>query len=48
MPLLAEGVETEEQFTYLKGKDIEEFQGYLFGRPIPLIEFVDKYLSNKE
>ncbi|AIW22578.1 EAL domain-containing protein [Vibrio coralliilyticus] len=48
VPLLAEGVETEEQFTYLKGKDIEEFQGYLFGRPIPLIEFVDKYLSNKE
>lgn len=47
VPLLAEGVETEEQFTYLKGKDIEEFQGYLFGKPMPLSEFVDRYLSNK-
>ena len=47
VPLLAEGVETEEQFTYLKTKDIEEFQGYLFGRPIPLNEFVGKHLRSK-
>ena len=47
VPLLAEGVETEEQFTYLKGKDIEEFQGFLFCKPMPLSDFVVRYLTNK-
>ncbi len=33
--VVAEGVETEEQAGLLKGLDCDEFQGYLFGRPVP-------------
>ena len=38
LTILAEGVETVEEFDYLKSKDIDLVQGYLFGRPeeVPL------------
>ena len=32
---LAEGVETEEQFNFLRDIGCEKVQGYLFGRPMP-------------
>ncbi len=32
---LAEGVETEEQFEFLKSIGCEKIQGYYFGRPLP-------------
>ncbi len=32
---LAEGVETEEQFEFLRNIGCEKIQGYLFGRPMP-------------
>lgn len=32
---LAEGVETEEQFTYLRDIGCEKAQGYFFGKPMP-------------
>lgn len=32
---LAEGVETEEQFYYLRNIGCEKVQGYFFGRPLP-------------
>ncbi len=35
LKVLAEGVETEEQLSYLKSRDCDEMQGYLFSRPIP-------------
>ncbi|MBR1671685.1 MAG: EAL domain-containing protein, partial [Fretibacterium sp.] len=35
---LAEGVETEEQFAYLRNIGFEKAQGYLFGRPMTLDE----------
>ena len=36
---VAEGVETKEQFNYLRERDIDIIQGYLLGRPISRIEF---------
>ena len=33
--LVAEGVETEEQFEYLRGKGCDLVQGFLFSRPVP-------------
>lgn len=43
-PLVAEGIETQTQFNYLKSKQITYYQGFLFERPIPLNDFVGKYL----
>jgi diguanylate cyclase (GGDEF)-like protein/PAS domain S-box-containing protein len=39
MDVIAEGVETEEQFNFLKGFGCLAYQGYLFGKPIPIGEF---------
>ena len=39
MDVIAEGVETEEQRTLLINKGCTHFQGYLFGRPVPLEDF---------
>jgi diguanylate cyclase (GGDEF)-like protein/PAS domain S-box-containing protein len=35
----AEGVETEEQFEYMRNAGVDFVQGYLFGRPAPISEF---------
>jgi diguanylate cyclase (GGDEF)-like protein/PAS domain S-box-containing protein len=37
---VAEGVETEFQFNWLKEHGVDEFQGYLLGRPAPFDEVV--------
>jgi EAL domain-containing protein (putative c-di-GMP-specific phosphodiesterase class I) len=37
--IIAEGVETEEQRELLLGLGCENFQGYLFSKPVPLFEF---------
>jgi EAL domain-containing protein (putative c-di-GMP-specific phosphodiesterase class I) len=39
LPVMAEGVETEAQWNYLRGLGCHSFQGYLFSRPIPFGEF---------
>ncbi len=43
-PLIAEGIETKNQFDYLKSKQIEYYQGFFFERPMTLGNFIDKYL----
>ena len=35
VPVLAEGVETDQQLAFAKASGCEELQGYHFGRPIP-------------
>ena len=42
--LVAEGVETEGQFSILKDMNFDEAQGYLFAKPIPIREYL-KYLN---
>jgi len=39
LEVIAEGVETHEQYIALLELGCRSFQGYLFGRPMPLIEF---------
>ncbi|WP_369825110.1 EAL domain-containing protein [Caulobacter sp. B11] len=36
IPVVAEGVETEEQINFLRGEDCAELQGYAIGRPAPV------------
>ena len=40
--VVAEGVETEEQFAYLKQKGCDSIQGYLISQPLPSEEFIAK------
>jgi diguanylate cyclase (GGDEF)-like protein len=42
---VAEGVETEEQLRHLKSLGCDEMQGYLFGKPVPVESFEQKYMS---
>ncbi|MBM4180099.1 MAG: EAL domain-containing protein [Betaproteobacteria bacterium] len=39
LKVLAEGVETREQFSYLVEQGCDAYQGYLYSRPVPAAEF---------
>jgi len=45
--VVAEGVETKEQLSTLQENDCQEYQGFLFSRPIPYDEF-SALISNQQ
>ncbi len=42
----AEGVEEESQMSWLKAQNCDQFQGYLFSRPLPSDKFHEWYLTH--
>ena len=47
MVSLTEGVETEEQYDFLRSIGCEHAQGYLFGRPLPLEQFRERIAAGE-
>jgi|GEM_PF-525195 len=43
MQLIAEGVETHAQLARLQALSVSSFQGYLFDRPRPAVQFVERW-----
>jgi EAL domain-containing protein (putative c-di-GMP-specific phosphodiesterase class I) len=39
LPVLAEGVETRDQLEFLAAESCDEVQGYLLGRPLPILDY---------
>ena len=48
LTVLAEGVETEAQASFLRGRRCDAMQGYLFSRPLPPDEFIKLLLNQKQ
>jgi diguanylate cyclase (GGDEF)-like protein/PAS domain S-box-containing protein len=48
LPVIAEGVETEQQCDFLTRIGCHAFQGYLFSRPLPLSDFQRQWLNSPE
>ncbi|MHB8551198.1 MAG: putative bifunctional diguanylate cyclase/phosphodiesterase, partial [Acidiferrobacterales bacterium] len=42
LDLIAEGVETEQQHDFLRRNGCHRYQGYLFGKPVPITEFQNR------
>ena len=41
LPVVAEGVETEEQSAFLTRESCDQMQGYLLGRPLPIEDYAE-------
>jgi len=41
LPTVAEGVETQAQLDFLMAESCDEVQGYLIGRPLPIVAYAD-------
>ncbi len=41
LPVVAEGVETEEQVRFLAGEHCNEIQGFFVGRPMPIADYAE-------
>ncbi len=39
LPVVAEGVETEEELAFLAREGCDQLQGYLIGRPLPIANY---------
>ncbi|MCF3945261.1 EAL domain-containing protein [Acidiphilium iwatense] len=46
LSVVAEGVETEAQASFLRMRDCDAMQGYLFGRPEPAQSWLDRWTAN--
>ena len=44
--VIAEGVETDEQLKFLKDNGCLDYQGYLFGKPVPIEQFESWFKQN--
>jgi EAL domain-containing protein (putative c-di-GMP-specific phosphodiesterase class I) len=47
LDVVAEGVEKEEQLSFLKSKACDKVQGFLFSKPVPAGE-IDEILKSKQ
>lgn len=43
MKIVAEGIESREQVDFLTEQECDLIQGYFFAKPMPVVEFVEKY-----
>lgn len=43
LPVVAEGVETEAQYIYLKDSGCDVIQGYYFSKPMPQEEYLNQF-----
>jgi diguanylate cyclase (GGDEF)-like protein/PAS domain S-box-containing protein len=41
VPIVAEGVETEEQLSFLASEACDQVQGYIIGKPAPIAQYAD-------
>ena len=46
LELIAEGVETEAQATFLRDRGVRYGQGWLFGRPAPIEQLIAQIASS--